>query len=232
MKGIRNIGTFITADALLAAVLLVWGQLWRSPAIELFGRQYKGPGPDSMPPWFDDFNLNLGVGLVMTYSAVFLALLALAWVSWRSRTGQICDTPRTALGLFAASLTIAIINVTQSVSTVSMKLLPLLVKERLIYEPLTLGCFFMWSTYGLILAIIGLSIWGAHTFDKYKSGCKYLLPWKIEATIIGIAGEFGLCLLRGTLKDPHWLILMLAFGIVASAFLIWLWFFMKKSKAK
>ena len=73
-KGLRKLSTFITANALLAAVLLVWAQIWILPSIQLWGKYYQ-PECGNMPLWYSPFNLSVGVGLAWTYFAVLLAHL-------------------------------------------------------------------------------------------------------------------------------------------------------------
>lgn len=97
--GIRKLSTFVTADALLAAVLLVWAQIWQSlprPAAE----------------WV------LGYGLTWSLMSVLLALTALAIAVLASITKEGHDSarivPDLAIALFATSLIMGIFNVGQS----------------------------------------------------------------------------------------------------------------------
>ena len=189
VRGIRKLNTFITANALLIVVLLVWAQLWIQPSVQLWVREYGKGNPAGI---LNVFNLNVGIGLAWTYLAVLLALIALAWVGWRSLTAQICETPSPAIGLFAASLVMAILDVGQSFISVSIKAW----RNLQIYEPIELPAFFIWLFVGLAIAIIGFSLWGACRLekDKYKDaswGRKYL-PWVIEGIVVLIAVAFVL----------------------------------------
>ncbi len=118
----RNIRVFITADALLAAILLVWAQLWIHPSIDLFSQEY--PKQAALPYW-SSVNLSAGFGLVWTHAAVFLALLALAYAGWSSLVrhleAEADNVPDLAIGLFGASLVMAIFNVGQSIISVGIK---------------------------------------------------------------------------------------------------------------
>lgn len=88
----RNLRTFLTASALLVAVLLVWAQLWeRSPAE---GREYV-----------------VGLGLSWTFASVLLTLFAMAWAGFASVRDQKDAVPPLSVGLFGASIIMTIYNV-------------------------------------------------------------------------------------------------------------------------
>lgn len=144
-KGIRKLSTFITADALLVVVLLVWAQLWIQPSIGLWYKWYSPDQATKMPPWFDVFNFNVGIGLAWTYFAVFLALLGLAWAGWRSLEKASDKAPALSIGLFAASVAMSIINVSQSVFSVTIKLFKR--STMAIYQPLELSWLPHWFLY-------------------------------------------------------------------------------------
>ncbi len=118
VKGIRKIGTFITADALLAAVLMVWAQLWIQPTLELWIKYYQ-PVCGNIGEWFDKYNDSNLFGLLLTYPAILLALVALAWAVWhslnKSSNNKSDETPKLSLGLFGAAISMAILNVSQFV---------------------------------------------------------------------------------------------------------------------
>jgi hypothetical protein len=46
-QGLRNIGVFITADALLATVLVVWAQIWVQPFAQMWGSWWHAPKKDT-----------------------------------------------------------------------------------------------------------------------------------------------------------------------------------------
>jgi hypothetical protein len=189
MKGLRKISTFVTADALLAAILLVWAQMWAQPSLQFWLREYGKCNPDSMLSWF---NFNAGLGLCWTYLAVFLALLALIWAGWKTLVTHDGDTPNFAIGLFAASIVMAALDVGQSFVIVGVKL----IQGLPIYEPFELSSCLLWISPLLAALIILLSLLGACALNKKK--CRYL-PWKIELIIILISGAIGAYLLKDNL---------------------------------
>jgi len=101
-----KLGEFITAAGLLAAVLLVWAQLW---VVTIADR-------------------NARFGLAWVYIAVALTLLALCWATFRpfftspSNGSDEGCTSLLALGLFAAALEMAILQVFQSIVTIGLPL--------------------------------------------------------------------------------------------------------------
>jgi hypothetical protein len=223
-KGLRHIRAFVTADALLAAVLLFWAQQRTAPSLQLWVKYYQ-PEFGNIGKWFDPFNETVGFGLLWAYFAVLLALLALAWVGWKTLATSQSKTPDFAVGLFAASLAMGIINVSASVFSVIVKYL----QGGQIYSPLHFEHSPWLLLFVLILAlfIVGLSIWGARTLEK-KGWCKYL-PWQIEAIFIAIAAELVLWFIRSDFKHLYYVILiMVLFGIVAFGLIIWSFVKVKK----
>ncbi|MFO7996189.1 MAG: hypothetical protein R6U93_03445 [Dehalococcoidia bacterium] len=97
--GIRKLSIFVTADALLAAVLLVWAQIWLNLP--------RPPGD-----WV------LGYGLTWSFMSILLALAALAIAVLASITREGHDSagivPDLAVALFATSLIMGIFNIGQS----------------------------------------------------------------------------------------------------------------------
>ncbi len=136
-KGIWKISTFVTADALLAAVLMVWAQLWIQPSVRLWAAWYGSANQtEEVSKVLQTFDLNVGVGLIWTYLAVFLALLALVWVSWSSLNNRHNDkVPNSAVNLFLFSVSMALGDILQSVISVSIKVLS---PSYLIWDPLRL----------------------------------------------------------------------------------------------
>ncbi len=176
IKGIRKISTFVTADALLAAVLLVWAQLWIQPSVRLwaawYGREKLTYNSENVSEILQTFDFNTGVGLIWTYSAVFLALLALAWVGWctlKTSSDKIPatasgKTPALAVALFTASLIMAIINVFQSICSVAIKIF--LLPNYSIWEPLSLSPCLVYSIGVVIMAIVATSACCAYKMSK------------------------------------------------------------------
>jgi hypothetical protein len=196
-KGLRNIRAFITADALLAAILLVWAQLWIQPSLQLWGRFYN-PACGNIGDWFDRFNSSVGFGIAWTYFAVLLALSALAWAGWKTLATPERKTSDTAIGLFAASLVMGLINVIQSFFMATFKLFT----DRLIFESLVpdgLKWFLL-----MIIPIVWLSIWGVcwlndRKLPRWVFRCRLwrYLPWYIESVILLIAAVFASLLFLG-----------------------------------
>jgi hypothetical protein len=190
-KGLRNIRTFITADALLAAVLLVWAQTWARPSLELWSRYYQ-PGCGNVPSDLDSFNTSAGSGLVFTYAAVALAILALAWAGWRSLENHKKDTPTapTALGLFSAALLFGLLNILQSMVSVGAKL----IKSEWIYgtyAPLDVPSWCWWVGAVLFVLAVFIPIYAFHKkFDEKNPSAKlWKCLCKIEAVLfMGLAG--------------------------------------------
>ena len=183
VRGIYKLSTFITATSLLVVVLLVWAQLWMQPSIQLWGRFYE-PVSGSIGEWFRPFNESIGFGLSWIYFAVFLALFALAWAIWKTLATTESKTPDTAIGLFAASIIMGLLSVSQSFFMATMKF----IQGGLIYE----SFYSQWLRWFLLLAvfIVGLSIWGG---SKFKEDGKYkYLPWLLEIIIIAIAAGVAL----------------------------------------
>lgn len=150
--GIRKLSTFITADALLAAVLLVWAQFWLNL-------------PKPAAEWVS------GYGLTWSLISILLALTALAIAMLASTKREGHDSARTvpdlAVALFATSLIMGIFNVGQSFVTVLAKSISgMEITESSIIPPvihrldvsILLLVAFVW--------ILACSIWGA-TKSRY-----------------------------------------------------------------
>jgi len=98
---------FLTAAGLIAAILLVWAQLWISAYT-----------PGVIP-------LSAGLGLLWTYIAVIVALTAFAWAGWSwlkqggSEKFQVTGWP---LALLVAAVIMTAVDVCLSVASVAFKL--------------------------------------------------------------------------------------------------------------
>jgi hypothetical protein len=176
--GLKRLGVFVTADALLAAILLVWAQLRVHPSIELFIKLHTG---EQVANW-SNYNLAAVIGLLLTYPAVFLALLALAWAGWRSIEKSTDNTPPFAIGLFGASIAMAIINVAASVLSILMKLAN--IRQSSIYTPLNLcavpGWFWIVTGIWALLTVVatGLLFAFSPTCGKWYK-IVYILLWVV-----------------------------------------------------
>jgi len=162
IRGIQKISTFLTADALLAAVLIVWAQIWIQPSVQLWTGWYGKKQPEEVSNILHAFDFNVGLGLLWTYSAVFFALLALAWASWRTLKNPSDRVPTPAVALFMTSVTMAIVNVLGSIYSISNKLF------SGIWVPLSLPWWWLYLEIAAVLGIVGLSMWFAHRMRKTR----------------------------------------------------------------
>ena len=98
---------FLAATGFLAAILLVWGQLWVSTyAIEGVPATYY-------------------LGLAWTYLAVIVALAAFAWAGWswsRARFEEDFQVTGWPVGLLVAALIMTGIDVGQSIVSAAIKI--------------------------------------------------------------------------------------------------------------
>jgi hypothetical protein len=185
-KGLRKLSTFITADALLAAVLLVWAQLWIQPFAQLWADQYVSYRDPTATELLEGFNFNVGIGLGWTYLAVLLTLMALAWVGWCSIKKGILVTPNLAIGLFLSSLTMAVLEVGQSLMSIFIKTID---TESTVFQfstkiPTYLAIFVLISAVSIItMSILGVFRLRTHTY-VYKGWLSKYYPWVIELVII------------------------------------------------
>ncbi len=97
---------FLTATAVLVAILLVWAQLWVH-ARTLYTKGNDGHGSESSNGSSDSGQFSMRVGLTWTYSAILLALVAFAWVASS-------EVDEVAKSLFVAAFLMAVVNIAQS----------------------------------------------------------------------------------------------------------------------
>jgi hypothetical protein len=129
---------FITAAGFLAAILLVWAQLW----IRTYDEKFRE-------------SLNVKLGLFWTIFAILLALLAFSYaLFFQFLTGRGENVSGVALGLFAGSLIMALLGVGQSFTSVFIKL----VCHLPLFEPLRVPKWFTWLSIGLASALTAASI--------------------------------------------------------------------------
>ena len=163
-----NLRIFLTATALLAAVLLVWAQLWPNM---LDPRPY---------PAESEYPLGVALGLFWIYYALALALGALLWALLRSVVSRWESTPKTAIGLFFAALIIAGLNVLQSVVSILYKAF----NEMRLLEPMDVPRAMLWVTIAFAIIVTSTSI-----------ACAYWRRmWIVEFVIILAFGIAGLVL--------------------------------------
>jgi len=109
---------FIPACALLTAVHLVWAQLWGRDVLTI---PFSDPTSGNYSICF--FTPSTYFGLAWTCAAILLALVALSYAAWRSLKQEETQVNYISLGLFAASLEMAILNISQSLVTSSSALI-------------------------------------------------------------------------------------------------------------
>jgi hypothetical protein len=115
--GLEKVSTFLTADALLATVALVWAQLWTHPSIDFFIDSYIHNTPQPSQT-FDHY---AGFGLVLSFFAVFFAISALALAGWMSLYKNTDKTPGLSIGLFSNAVIATAMLVFQSATGVLKK---------------------------------------------------------------------------------------------------------------
>jgi len=106
---LNNLGSpdvFLTATAVLVAILLVWAQLWVH-ARTLYTKGNDGHGSESSNGSSDSGQFSMRVGLTWTYSAILLALVAFARVASS-------EVDKAAMSLFVAAFLMAVVNIAQS----------------------------------------------------------------------------------------------------------------------
>ena len=228
-NGIWKLSTFLTADALLAAVLLVWGQIWMQSALQLWAKYYR-PENGGMEDWFFEFNTSASAGFIFTYLPVLLLLIALAWAGWKSLTSsQKNRTPTFAIGLFMASLILGILNVMQSLLNVGIKLLKFTLEgptNNLVFEtfaPPELGWPSLVGGFILLLGIVLVPILGMHRLDKnikQEGLIRDYLFWKIEILLVLTFVILWVVNIWHGLGYPYNVILLLLIGIVTVVVII------------
>ncbi|MDO9334260.1 MAG: hypothetical protein Q7T57_07050 [Dehalococcoidales bacterium] len=193
-KGLRNIGTFLTADSLLMAVLLVWAQLWVQPALDLWIVYYQVE-TQQVSEWFWEFNNSVSFGLILTFTSVLLAMIALAITGLEGlkTAGNAKTTPPLSLGLFASSLVLALINVSQSLVSVSLKFLNFNLSKHEgnsvfnVYAPSELPFrFIVISAFLFIIIVLSVTcaVWSHE--KKPNNAC---WRWLVSAAFVSIVLE-------------------------------------------
>jgi len=188
----RKLSIFITADALLAAVLLMWAQLWTTSSAQFWVQWYflNDTAQQEYRKLLERFDFNTGIGLAWTYIAVLFALLALVWVAYRSITqARLEETPKLSIVLFINSLAMTILNVGQSIISIIWKLFD---PNFNIWETTTkASCWMPYFLGGVIIAIFVVSICAVYSADKhirYETGwSKKNKIWIIYLAIILVA---------------------------------------------
>lgn len=152
----RDLRTFLIASSLLAAVLLVWAQLWeRAPE-----------GAESYA---------VGLGLSWTLLSVLLTLFAMAWAGFASLREREDDNskrvPNLSISLFGASIVMTIYNVGQSCLSIMAQTASGKDISQSMIVPLVGGEERL-PVFGMFLAIvlivlIGLSIWSSKGHESW-----------------------------------------------------------------
>ena len=184
--GLRRVGIFITADALLAAIALVWGQLWQAHQLPT---QY--------------------YGLAWSSFTVLLALVALAIAGWQSITTRKDEVPAIAVGLFATALEMCILNVLQSVSTTTLQ------SAGAIQPQFVPDAFFKVFSIVFICILISTCIYGVRNLyePKEDQGWQRYWPWLINGSFVIALGEIVLTQYCKTLPTGLYPLLAIALPI-------------------
>ena len=154
--GLRKVSAFITADALLAAVLLVWAHLWVVYP----------------PTVWQHF------GLAWTYFSVFLALAAMAWLLAKTVfRASVESTPDLSLGLFMASLEMGALNVLQSIWSNVERVLE--ASQRAVPSPQPTSAWLLLYAAVFIVLMLACCIWGVRTHGK----CQRIL-WGLNCGLV------------------------------------------------
>ncbi len=203
-NGLRNVRTFITADAFLAAIVLVWGQLWATSEVPT--RHY---------------------GLAWTYLTVLLALVALTIAGFQTlRTRD--DEARSrvhyvAVALFIAALEMGILNVLQSLFTTSR------LAAGGCGNPLDIEKPFLWYSLVFVIVIIVTCILGSSYLHKIESdrtkscaGWRACWPWLANVVFVIAFGESVLCLYRSTLQTGWFWVPVIGFPIAVIGLTVFL----------
>ena len=172
---------FLTATGFLAAILLVWGQLWIS-AYPVESR------PETVY-----------LGLIWTYLAVFVALLAFAWGGWsylRMHCKQDFQVRGLPIGLLVAVLLMTGINVGQSIVSTVTKVLGGIPLDQPLIQLATSA-----ARVGAIAFIFGVA---AFTIGMSLCGTRKRWVWVVEVAILGtVLLVLYLLVIKTTLFYPH-----------------------------
>ncbi len=218
---------FIPACALLTAVHLVWAQLWGRDALTI---PFSDPTSGSYSISF--FTPSTYFGLAWTYAAILLALGALSLAAWRSLNEEKPPVTYISIGLFVASLEMAILNIFQSLVTSNSALIQIGTRNNTSatinatrdYASNILSTFPGWFLAASLIYVISISILcivgmkyrtlGESKFSKYQ-----WWPYNALATII-----FGGCVLKireSNLEPVLYRILAVLGALALAATLAW-----------
>ena len=112
------IGWFLTATALLIAILLVWAQLWANTYTMYVtrAREFKYTLEETKGV---DFLANLGLAWI--YLAILFALIAFAFAAWNGFIKGSIKIPSGAVAFLGASLSMTAVQLLQSFSSAFFK---------------------------------------------------------------------------------------------------------------
>jgi hypothetical protein len=114
-----SVGAFLTATALLVAILLVWAPLWVN-TYKIYKdriREY------SYYTAKERKNIETGVslGIAWIYLAILFALVAFSLTTWQVFSSGSKEIPLAAVGFLVASLSMAIVQILQSFLSAACK---------------------------------------------------------------------------------------------------------------
>jgi len=219
---------FIPACALLTAVHLVWAQLWGRDVLTI---PFSDPTSGNYSICF--FTPSTYFGLAWTCAAILPALVALSYAAWRSLKREEAQVNYISLGLFVASLEMAILNVFQSLVTSSSALIQIgtsnntsaIINATRDYAGNILSTFPVWfllTSSGYVIAVSILCVVGMkyRTSEKSKLSKYQWWVYNAFATII-----FGGCILKireSNLEPVLYRISAVLGALALAATLVWL----------
>ena len=227
-NSISNPKRFITACALLTGVHLVWAQLWGRDVLTI---PFSDPTNGNYSICF--FTPSTYFGLAWTCAAILLALVALSYAAWKALNEPQTQVNCFSLGLFAASLEMAILNVFQSLVTSSSALIQIgtrnntsaIINATGDYADNILSTFPVWFLVASLIYVISISIlcvvgMKCRTSRKSKLSKYQWWAYNAFATII-----FGGCILEvseSNLEPVLYRISAVLGALALAATLVWL----------
>lgn len=207
---------------------LVWAQLWGRDVLTI---PFSDPTSGNYSICF--FTPSTYFGLAWTCAAILLALVALSYAAWRSLKREEAQVNYISLGLFVASLEMAILNVFQSLVTSSSALIQIgtsnntsaIINATRDYAGNILSTFPVWfllTSSGYVIAVSILCVVGV----KYRTSEKSKLSkyqWWVYNAFASII--FGGCILKvreSNLEPVLYRISAVLGALALAATLVWL----------
>jgi len=219
---------FIPACALLTAVHLVWAQLWGRDVLTI---PFSDPTSGNYNISF--FTPSTYFGLGWTCAAILLALGALSLTAWKSLNEEKPPVTYVSIGLFVASLEMAILNIFQSLVTSFSALIQVgacnttsaTINATTKYASNILFTFPGWFLIASLIYVISISILCIVGMKDGTSGKskppKYQL-WAYNALATIIFAAFVLKIRESSLVDGLYRTLVVFGAFAFAATLVWL----------